>query len=81
MNQKILIVIDSFQFLSSSLGTLVKNLGKDHFVYLSQKFDNQVLDLVKQKGFYPYKYMSNFEKFKENLSSKETFYSSLTVKN
>ena len=81
MNQKILIVIDSFQFLSSSLGTLVKNLGKDHFVYLSQKFDNQVLDLVKQKGFYPYKYMSNFEKFKENLSNKETFYSSLTVKN
>ena len=81
MNQKILIVIDSFQFLSSSLGTLVKNLGKDHFVYLSQKFDNQVLDLVKQKGFYPYKYISNFEKFKENLSNKETFYSSLTVKN
>ena len=28
-------------------------------------------DLVKQKGFYPYKYMSDFEKFKEQLPSKE----------
>ena len=50
-------------------------------MYFIQKFDNQVLDLVKKKGFYPYKYMSNFEKFKENLSNKETFYSSLGVKN
>ena len=39
--------IDSFQFLSSSLDSLVKNLGKDNFKYLSQEFDNNVLDLVK----------------------------------
>ena len=45
--------IDSFQFLSSPLDTLVKILGKDDFKYLSQEFDNNVLDLVKQKGFYP----------------------------
>ena len=56
--------IDSFQYLSSSLDSLVKNLVKDDFKYLSQEFDNNVLDLAKQKGFYPYKYMSNFEKFK-----------------
>ena len=37
-----------------------------------------VLDLVKQKRFYPYKYMREFEKFKEELPSTETFYSSLT---
>ena len=42
-----LIFIDSFQFLSSSLNSLVKNLGKDNFKYLSQEFDNKVLDLVK----------------------------------
>ena len=48
--------IDSFQFLSSSLDSLVKNLGKVDFKYLSQEFDNTVLDLVKQKGFYPYEY-------------------------
>ena len=70
--------IDSFQFLSSSLDSLVKNLGKDDLKYLSQEFDNNVLDLVKQKRFYPYEYMSNFEKFKEELPSKEKFYSSLT---
>ena len=32
--------IDRFQFLSSSLDSLVKNLVKDHFKYLSQGFDN-----------------------------------------
>ena len=35
--------IDSFQFLSSSLDRLVKNLNKDDFKYLSQEFDNNVL--------------------------------------
>ena len=46
--------IDSFHFLSSLLDSLAKNLGKDNFKYSSQEFDNNVLDLVKQKGFYPY---------------------------
>ena len=71
--------IDNFQFLSSSLESLVKNLGKDDFKYLSQGFDNNVLGLVKQKGFYSYEYMTDFKKFKEQLPSKEKFYSSLTV--
>ena len=43
--------IDSFQFLDSSLDILVKNLSKDDFKYLSQEFDNNVLDVVKQKVF------------------------------
>ena len=72
--------IDSFQFLSSSLDSLVKNLGQDDFAYLSQEFDNTLLDLVKQKGFYPYKYMTDSDKFKEQLPRKEKFYSSLTGK-
>ena len=63
--------IDSFYFFSSSLDSLVKNLDKDDFKYLSQEFDNNILDLVKQKGFYPYEYMSDFEKFKEELPRKE----------
>ena len=70
--------IGSFQFLSFSLDSLVKNLSKDDFKHLSQKCDNSVLDLIKQEGFYPYEYMSDFEKFKEELASKEKFYSSLT---
>ena len=52
--------IDSLQFVSSSLDNLVKNLAKDDFKYLSQEFDNNILDLVKNKGFYPYEYMSDF---------------------
>ena len=57
--------IDNFQFLYSSLDNLVKNLNQDDFKFFSQEFDNNILDLVKQKGFYPYEYMSNFEKLKE----------------
>ena len=72
--------VDSIQFLSSSLDILVKNGAKDNFKSLSQEFDNNVLDLVKQKGFYPYGYMSDFEKFIEQLRSKEKFHSSLTGK-
>ena len=43
--------IDNFQFLNSWLDSLVKNLGKDGFMYLSQEFNNNILHLVKQKGF------------------------------
>ena len=63
--------VESFQFLSSSLSSLVKNLNKDDYKSLSQEIDNNVLDLVKQKVFYPYEYMSDFENFKEELPSKE----------
>ena len=45
---------------------------------MSQEFDKNILDLVKQKGFYLYEYMSDFENFKEELPSKERFYSSLS---
>ena len=36
------------------------------------------LDLVKQKGLYPYEYLSDFEKIKEKLPCIEKLYSSLT---
>ena len=63
--------IERFQFLSSSLHSLVKTLNKNDFKYLSQEFENNVLDLVKQNAFYPFKYMRDFEKFKEDLPSKK----------
>ena len=37
---------DSFQFLSSSLARLFKTLNTNDVKYLSQEFDNNVLDLV-----------------------------------
>ena len=48
---------------------------------MSQEFDSKVLDLIKKKGIYPYEYLSGFEKFKKELSSKEKFYSSFTDRN
>ena len=60
-----MVFADSFPFLSSSSDSLVKNLNWNNFKYLSQEFDSNVLDLVKQKGFYPNEYMSDFKKFKE----------------
>ena len=42
--------------------------------------DIKVLCLFKQKGFYPCECMSGFEKVKEELPSKEKFYSLLMGK-
>ena len=64
--------IDSFQFLGSSLDSLVKNLSKNDLKYLSKKFDGNILVPVKQKGFYRYEYMNDFLKFKEKLPSKKS---------
>ena len=52
--------INSLQFLSVSLDSFVRNLGKNDFKYLSHKFDSNVIHLGKQKGLYPYKYISSF---------------------
>ena len=80
VNNKLSFIYNS-QFLSSSLDSLLKKLGKDYSKYLSQEFDNNILYLVKEKGFHPYEYMNDFEKFKEQIPDKEKFYSSLTGKN
>ena len=47
---------------------------------MSQEFDNYVLELLKQKGFYPNEYIGSFKKFKEQFPDKRNFYSSLTIK-
>ena len=55
-------------------------MGKDDFKYLSQEFDSKVQGLVKHNGFDYCEYMGGFERFKEEMPSKEKFYSSLTCK-
>ena len=42
-----LVFIDGFQLPSFSLDSLVKNLSKDDFKYLSQEFADDALYLVK----------------------------------
>ena len=69
--------VDSFKSLSALLESLIKYLKQYDFKYLSQEFDNDVLDLFKQKGFYLYGYMTDFGKFEVELSSAAKFCSHL----
>ena len=70
--------IDSFQFMSSSLDKLVNNLPKDGLIYTSEVFKGKKLNLMSQKGVYPYDYMDSFEKFDQTeLPDKEHFHSIL----
>ena len=55
--------IDSFQFMSWRLDKLVSNLPKEDLKYTSEEFTGKKLNLMSQKGVYPYDYMDWFEKF------------------
>ena len=64
--------------MNYSLELLLKNLTDKDFKYLSQEFNGEQLNSVKQKGLYPYEYMDSFEKFFEDkLPDRCEFYSSL----
>ena len=70
--------IDGFQFMSSSLDKLVSNLPKDDLIYTSKVFKSKRLNLMSQKGVYPYDFMDSFEKFNQTeLPTKDQFYSIL----
>ena len=73
-----LVFIDSFQFMSSSLDNLVKNLPDEALKYTKEEFKQEQFNLMKQKGIYPYDHMDSFEKFKQTeLPMKDQFYSIL----
>ena len=75
---KNVVIIDSMQFLNSSLDSLVKNLSDNDFGCLAKESSGELLKLVKEKGVYPYEYMDSFKKFSENkLPGRPTFFSSL----
>ena len=70
--------IDSFQFMSSSLDKLVSNLPRESLKYTSKEFQDKKLELMSQKGVYPYDYVDSFEKFNESqLPIKKDFCSIL----
>ena len=71
-----LVFIDSFQFMSQSLEKLVDNLPKEDFKYTSEISKDKTLEVISQKGVYPYDYMDSFEKFNPTaFPSKEQLYS------
>ena len=53
--------------MNFSLDSLVKNLKDEDFQYLSEEFSGKFLELVKEKGVYPYEYMNSFKKFSEEV--------------
>lgn len=75
--------IDSFQFMATSLEKLIENLAKAKdnklFKYTLDEFNNnENINLLLQKGVYPYDYVNDFSIFEENkLPNKDEFYSIL----
>ncbi len=85
--------IDSLKFTLKSLDALVKTLGEDQFKTLTNQMIPQIpketvsgrkhdrlesLKLLKQKGVFPYEYMTDFSKLSAtSLPPKEAFYSQL----
>ena len=71
--------IDSYQFMASPLANLAKNLPDEKYIYTSEAFEGERLDLMKAKGVYPYDYMDSEEKFSQTqLPKRDDFYSLLT---
>ena len=74
---KHLVFIDSMQFMNSSLDKLVKNLSDEDLKYLVKGFGSENLEILKQKGAYPYEYMNSFKRFnEEKLSARKYLFSS-----
>ena len=71
--------VDSFAFLSSSLGQLVTNTPKQNLSITRLYIKHCLFNLITRKGVFPYEYMDSFDRFEETqLPPKEKFYSSLT---
>ena len=65
------------QFMNSGLDKLVINLSDEDFKYLVEEFGSENLEILKQKGAYPYEYMNSFKRFnEEKLCARKYFFSS-----
>ena len=72
-----LVLIDSMQFMNSSLDKIAKNVVDKDFKYLVKEFGTENLKMLKQKGAYPNEYMNSLKRFNEDkLCARKYFYSS-----
>jgi hypothetical protein len=78
--------VDTAQFMPDSLETLADNLKTntqdryENFNNMKQHFNNEELELICQKGVYPYEYIDDVEKFKDTeLPPIKAFYSKLKL--
>ena len=60
--------------MNSSLDKLVKNLSDEDFKFLVEELGSENLELLKQKGDYPYEYINSFERFNEEKLSAKIFF-------
>lgn len=71
--------LDSYRFLGSSLDALVKTTDKNELRMTQRFFTGSKFDLMREKGVFPYEYVTSFEKLEEtSLPPKDQFFSSLT---
>ena len=74
-------LLDSFKFMNASLDKLVQNLPADQFTLLEQHFEmwsDSSVNMLKQKGSFPYCYIDSFEKLEETqLPPRELWTNSL----
>ena len=54
-----LIFRGSFQFMNQSMSNLANNLPKDGFYHTKDEFGSNNLELITEKGVYPYDYMDD----------------------
>ena len=74
---KNLVFIGSMQFMNSGFDKLVTNLSNEDFKYLVKEFGSENLEILKQKGAYPYEHMNSFKRFnEEKLCARKYFFSS-----
>ena len=73
--------IDSIKFMSSSLDSLVNNLGKGgHQFFGFENYSSHRCRLLIRKGIYPYEYMDSWDRLKETgLPGIKRFYSNLSM--
>ena len=62
---KNLVFIDSMQFMNFSLDKPVKKLSDQDFKYLVKEFGFKNLEILNQKGAYPYECINSFKRFDE----------------
>ena len=79
--------IDSFQFMTASLGKLTGSLKAktgdpyQKFTIMKAHFSEEELALVGRKGFYPYEFIDSPENLNyKGLPPKEAFYSKVKLK-
>ena len=68
------VFIGGIEFMNSGSKKLVKKLADNDFIYLTQEFGSENLELLRQKDAYSYEYMNRFERFsEEKLPNKTVF--------